>query len=39
MQHTKSQGHLPSRSGEDFKGVLPYMGVAGGHFGHEANLI
>ena len=29
MLHTKSQGHRPSGSGEeDFKGVLPYMGVA-----------
>ena len=29
MLHTKSQGHLPSGSGEeDFKGVLPYMAVA-----------
>ena len=26
--HTKSQGHRPSGSGEDFKGFLPYMGVA-----------
>ena len=26
--HTKSQGHWPSGSGEDFfKGLLPYMGV------------
>ena len=29
MLHIKSQGHHPSGSGEeDFKGVLPYMGVA-----------
>ena len=29
MLHTKSQGHRPSGSGEDeFKGFLPYMGVA-----------
>ena len=28
MLHTKSQGHQPSGSGEDFfKGFLPYMGV------------
>ena len=28
MLHTKSQGHLSSGSGEeDFKGVLPYMGM------------
>ena len=27
MQHTKSQDHQPSGSGEDFKGLLPYMGV------------
>ena len=24
MLHTKSQGYMPSVSGEDFKGVLPY---------------
>ena len=28
MLHTKSQGHRPSGSGEDFKGFLPYMGLA-----------
>ena len=28
MLHTKSQGHPPSGSGEDFKEFLPYMGVA-----------
>ena len=28
MLHTKSQGHQPSGSGEDFKGFLPYMGVS-----------
>ena len=28
MLHTKSQGHRPSGSGEDFKGVLPYMGMS-----------
>ena len=26
-RHTKSQGHWPSGSGEDFKGFLPYMGM------------
>ena len=29
MFHTKFQGHQPSGSGEeDFKGVLPYMGMS-----------
>ena len=28
MLHTKFQGHRPSGSGEDFKGFLPYMGLA-----------
>ena len=28
MLHTKSQGHQPSGFGEDFLGVLPYMGLA-----------
>ena len=28
MLHTKSQGHRPSGSGEDFEGFLPYMGMA-----------
>ena len=28
MQHTKFHGDRPAGSGEDFKGCLPYMGMA-----------
>ena len=28
MLHTKFRGNRPTGSGEDFKGFLPYMGVA-----------
>ena len=28
MLHTKFHGNQPAGSGEDFKGFLPYMGMA-----------
>ena len=28
MLHTKFRGNRPAGSGEDFEGVLPYMGMA-----------
>ena len=38
MLHTKSQGHRPSGSGEDFLRVFTIYG-RGGHLGHETRTI
>ena len=38
MLHTKSQGHLPSGSGEDFLRVFTIYG-RGGHLGHVTKTI
>ena len=40
MLHTKFRGNQPAGSGEeDFEGVLPYMGVRGGHLGYVTQML